>query len=793
MPFWLDALVKGTTLVVVIFGLAAVLKSSSAATRHLLWCFGLLGLLALPALSTIMPWRLPVLPAVDGAAIEEPIPTAVPEAVTNRPGETAVDDKGVSAGSPREGASDGPSGLSAGSPAGASSAARLADGEAVPSFQRLVSKVDPVDAFQRFGIAGVLVFLWLFGAAAILARLGVGMVTLSRYSRRARPAAGPSWEAAREWARNRLLLDAPVRLLVSDDVTMPLAAGVVRPVVLMPGEAELWPEERRRAVLLHEMAHIKRRDVLPHLMAWVVCAIWWFHPLVWNAARRMRSESEKACDDLVLKVGTRPSRYADDLLDIVTRAGTARAPVPVVPLAQRSEFEGRILAILEPDRKRRGVSVAQAALVALMVAILAVPLAAVDPRDPQGDRSLDGIPSSFDVRIQEPSSESGKESEGPDLGARLKDLMVKDKDEDPDTNDEPSKVVAENPGGDLLEPEIVVAGQDPALASDVDRVESKSESESVENGRAVAAVVSALGDDDSAVRLTAASTLGKLQDPRAVEALTRALRQDPDAKVRAMAAWALGQIEDPAGVPALSAALREDDDMTVRQYAAEALGEIEDASAVDALGSALGDPSVEVRRAAVWALGMIEDARAVPLLVPLLDDSDVEMRRNVTEALGEIESSQAVDGLIQATGDSDLEVRVNAIEALGNMGDNRAQPVLVAALRDETVVVRRAAVDAFNGMDLPTVPAELLRAVDDPDREVRLGAVDALDETQDPAVVPVLLQIVRSSPERELQYEALEALSNLDTPVAYDALIPLLQHEDPKIRQLAAEAIGNMN
>ncbi|MGH7403848.1 MAG: M56 family metallopeptidase, partial [Candidatus Rokuibacteriota bacterium] len=292
----MDALVKATTLLVVIFGLAALAKKSSAATRHLLWCFGLLGLLALPALSRIMPWHLPVLPPVEGAAVVEPIPTGTPEAVTARGG-SAVEMAG-------------PEGSVGGlEPAGASAVARSA--ETASLIERLESKVD---VLRRSGIAGILVSLWLIGAAAILVRLGVGMVTLWRYSRRARPAAGPSWETAHEWAGNRLLLDAPVRLLVSEEVTMPLAAGVIRPVVLMPEEAERWPDERRRAVLLHEMAHIKRRDVLPHLMAWVVCAIWWFHPLVWVAARRMRSESEKACDDLVLKVGTRASRYADDLL-----------------------------------------------------------------------------------------------------------------------------------------------------------------------------------------------------------------------------------------------------------------------------------------------------------------------------------------------------------------------------------------------------------------------------------------------------------------------------------------------
>ncbi|MCI0634559.1 MAG: HEAT repeat domain-containing protein, partial [Actinobacteria bacterium] len=700
----------------------------------------------------------------DGAAVREPIPTGVPEAVAVRQG----------------GAGVGQVGDSERSLTGALPAARSVDAETVSTLERLRSTIDLVD---------VLALLWLIGASAILARLVVGMVTLRRYSRSARPAIGPSWEAACEWARSRLLLDTPVRILVSDEVSMPLAAGVVHSVVLMPQESEHWPDERRRAVLLHEMAHIKRRDVLPHLMAWVVCALWWFHPLAWNAARRMRSESEKACDDLVLKVGTRASRYADDLLDIVTRAGTTRAPATVMPLAQRSEFEGRILAILEPDRRRRGVSVARAALVALAVALLAVPLAAVGPSDSDS-------PATASEEVQDATGRGA-------LRERLADLVAKNQDEGANGEKEEKETLASNAGaaetpevtavpGALVEPEIVVAEQDRAVDRDVDREGSKGTSVARSNGRAVAAVAATLDDNDPTVRLTAAETLGRLEDPRAIEALTRALRQDPDAKVRAMAAWALGQIEDPAAVPALSDALRDDEDVVVRQRAAEALGDIEDASAIDALGSALRDPSVEVRRTAVWALGMIEDARAVPLVLPFLEDQDVEVRRNAAEALGDIESPQAVDALIPVTRDGDVEVRLNAINALGNIEDSRALPALVAALGDEAVVIRREAIDAIGNLDLTSAPREVIDAVGDPDREVRQGAIDALDNFEDPAAVPVLLEVVRTSTERDLQYDALDALSNIGSPAVYDALIPLLQHEDPKIRQLAAQAIGNI-
>src|SRR5207342_2526847 len=93
------------------------------------------------------------------------------------------------------------------------------------------------------------------------------------------------------------------------------------PTIILPVGAEEWSDDRRRAVLLHELAHIRRRDLIGHIIASAACAVYWFNPFVWAAARRLRVESELASDDVVLESGVRPSEYAQHLLDLVTSVG----------------------------------------------------------------------------------------------------------------------------------------------------------------------------------------------------------------------------------------------------------------------------------------------------------------------------------------------------------------------------------------------------------------------------------------------------------------------------------------
>ncbi len=162
---------------------------------------------------------------------------------------------------------------------------------------------------------------------------------------------------------------------------MPLTWGWWRPVILLPAQADEWSPERRRVVLLHELAHVKRWDCLTQMMAWLACAVYWFNPLVWVAARRMCIERERACDDLVLDGGCKASDYAAHLVEIA-RTFRRVPQVAAIAMARSSRLEGRIAAIVDGSRARRAP---RALLVGLCcVAVLAF-VAAVAAQKPEAN------------------------------------------------------------------------------------------------------------------------------------------------------------------------------------------------------------------------------------------------------------------------------------------------------------------------------------------------------------------------------------------------------------------------
>src|SRR6266446_10223126 len=105
--------------------------------------------------------------------------------------------------------------------------------------------------------------IWLLGATLVLARFAVGTARVWLRTRGARPMAIPG-------------VPARVRVLDAGRGAMPMAWGVFRPVILLPAEAAEWPAERLRVVLLHELAHVARRDVLTLAMAEFSVAMYWF-------------------------------------------------------------------------------------------------------------------------------------------------------------------------------------------------------------------------------------------------------------------------------------------------------------------------------------------------------------------------------------------------------------------------------------------------------------------------------------------------------------------------------------
>src|SRR5262245_13535269 len=190
---------------------------------------------------------------------------------------------------------------------------------------------------------------------------------------------------------------------------MPLTWGVWKPVVLLPEESDHWSAEWRRIVLLHELAHIKRRDCLTQLLAQFVCAIYWFNPLVWIAARRLRIEREIACDDYVLQTGTRASDYAKYLLDFAgvmnTNGSPAGLPSPAAAGLACSQLESRVRSILDPAIKRKSLSRKALSIVFAVAACLLIPFAALQPRSGAVSPMNDPVDQSASLP-QEPNSDA---------------------------------------------------------------------------------------------------------------------------------------------------------------------------------------------------------------------------------------------------------------------------------------------------------------------------------------------------------------------------------------------------
>jgi len=191
---------------------------------------------------------------------------------------------------------------------------------------------------------------WLAGLVVLTARLLAGLAGLRRVRARATPVADERLVPMLRAAKAELRVTRPVRLLFDD---APVGTwGVWRPCIVVPAAAAAWDDERVRAVLAHELAHVQRFDWPVQLAAEALCAAFWFNPLAWLVARRLREEGERACDDVVLGTGLVDHDYATHLFDI---ARAARGPVlrAAMPMARLSSLEGRIAAMLNPALDRR--------------------------------------------------------------------------------------------------------------------------------------------------------------------------------------------------------------------------------------------------------------------------------------------------------------------------------------------------------------------------------------------------------------------------------------------------------
>ncbi len=192
----------------------------------------------------------------------------------------------------------------------------------------------------------VLLGLWGIGAVAALSILAVRLARLRRLSRRVARVDDPRCRQLLHTTARLHGITRSIELLHSGSPAMVVTWGLVRPRVLVPEDARGWSDARIRVVLSHELAHVRRNDWSIQLAADVLKSVYWFHPLAWMAARALRREAERACDDLVLNAGVAGPEYADHLLAVARAAASRRAEPAAAAMARPSTLEGRIRAML---------------------------------------------------------------------------------------------------------------------------------------------------------------------------------------------------------------------------------------------------------------------------------------------------------------------------------------------------------------------------------------------------------------------------------------------------------------
>jgi HEAT repeat protein/beta-lactamase regulating signal transducer with metallopeptidase domain len=745
LPIVLDAVAKASVILAATALVAASLRRASASARHLVWTLGLLSALAAPALSAALPrWELPIVR----------VSASVPSVDVAR-NATSIEQAPVVS---RQAPAIKHAGSGSATPADATSQFTTANG--TPISWRTV-----------------LLFAWIAGAIVILGRMLLGLAAVLWLSHRLPVVTDAAWlPQAQSLARGLGL--SRVRFLRSSASTMPMAWGILRSSVLMPADADTWPAHRLRVVLLHELAHVKRRDCLTHLVAQIACAAYWFNPLAWMAARRLRTERERACDDLVLASGTRGSEYADQLLDIarVMRAGRFPAVLAGASLAmaQRSQLEGRLMAILDPSVPRRGLTRARAASAVIIFTLLIVPVASVQPWAEErplsplrgnGEAGAAANASTTDAAIQQAQQvQQPQRAQGPQApiesypGQAAADTRADAKSQDAIQGQIQGTTqgviqgnlqrgvqggiaggIAGGVAGGIHGG--VRGGVDDGIAGEIgSRIGSAVGSAvggvaggiasgvagGIAGGVAGVAHEFAVEHSQDRNRDKDNDNKGRTRDPRTVNALMEALK-DTDKDVRETAMSALVQMRDPRIFDPLVMALK-DVSADVREQAAFGLGQLRDARAVEALTAAVKDQSASVREQVVFALGQLRAASAIDPLTTALHDTSGDVREQAAFALGQIRDRRAVEPLISALKDEKPDVREQAAFALGQLRDAKAVEALVIALKDTNASVREQAAFALGQIGDARAIDGLTSALKDASASVRQQAAFALGQ-----------------------------------------------------------------
>ncbi len=350
----------------------AALRRASASFRHLVLIGLFVSLLALPALSLLMPaWNLPVMPAVAPSRTETPQAGPQPHGAAVTPHSLEYRPSGDPAGTTGRASHE-------------AAALQTAGTDKRPAAASLAG------ASAARHLPSIALVLWGIGAFTVLVVQLVRWTGAGFIAEMATAVENKELLSIAERIRWEMGIKRRVGLLRSDMAAVSMVWGIWHPYVILPSCAESWPMEKVEAVLRHEIAHVKRWDNMLQIAAVVACGLYWFNPLVWIAMRRLHFEREVACDNVVLNAGAAASAYAKHLMEIsMSLSGPrSRRIVPAV-MAHSSDVKKRLLCVLSPgiSRRQAGISAAVVCITLMLLLTLPVSTLRLGPRSAEASGS----------------------------------------------------------------------------------------------------------------------------------------------------------------------------------------------------------------------------------------------------------------------------------------------------------------------------------------------------------------------------------------------------------------------
>jgi len=321
--FIIDVTVKATIILIIAYIVNFVWRRASAAARNLIWNLAVVSLLIVPLFSLVLPeWEVSLFTYNQ---------TAEQSLNSNKFPQPQYDEQQAEM--------------------GAMNSENYAE-----AVRNLTNKVKPLsddsqnssviartglfikNALYKLHWSVWLLFLWVIGALFVFARLLTGYTVMRRITKHFIPVKNRTLNSIAADYAEKIGIKRTIQLMLCRRIAVPMTRGWLKPKIILPEEALSWSEKRRKSVLLHELAHVKRFDYLSSFAVHAVSILYWFNPFVWIVVRRLYVECEQACDDLVLEAGTKASAYANHLVEVARSLVSSKwAPSLEVAMAKKSD------------------------------------------------------------------------------------------------------------------------------------------------------------------------------------------------------------------------------------------------------------------------------------------------------------------------------------------------------------------------------------------------------------------------------------------------------------------------